>query len=126
MNLIPWQASEVAKDTILQAPRRWFFAKWLAALAFLAGGAVAFYFALCAFVPPQQPPTGGAFHGCGHAALGAFFHRVHDGWRLIVLGTPLAAIASSLAGALIGGVLDCVVDRRRRTGLDAEPTRPPQ
>src|SRR5208283_1136709 len=83
--------------------RPWLFTKWFAAIGFLAGGSIVFYIGFRAFAPPPPPPDTGL---CGNAVLG--------GLLIMVLGTPLGAVAASLVAAVIGGILDCIVHESRR------------
>src|SRR5688572_14406263 len=78
--------------------RTWTFGTWFAAVGFLAGGSIAFYSGYCAFSPPPLPP---GTAGCGNAVLGSLV--------MMVLGTPVAAIVSSLVAGAIGGILDCIL-----------------
>ena len=82
----------------------WVFALSFAVIGFWAGGWVAFRAGLEEASPPPPPPGGG---NCGNAVLGGLF--------LIYVGTPLAAGAAALVAGGIGALVDCVLDRCRRT-----------
>ena len=100
--------------TITPCPARsWFFAKRFAVVAFLAGGSVVFYIGFRAFTPPPPPP-GTAL--CGNAILG--------GLILMVFGTPIAGIVCALGGAIVGGIVDCVVFFCKYNVMDLEPRLP--
>jgi hypothetical protein len=89
------------------------FAKWFAAIAFLAGGSIVFFIGFRAFAPPPPPPGTGL---CGNAVLAGLF--------VMVFGTPLGAIASALVAAISGGILDCILHYCKQTRTDSEPTPP--
>ena len=87
--LVHWITADCRTDS------SWFFAKWFAAIGFVAGGSIVFYVGLRAFNPPPPPP---GTHLCGNAVLG--------GMVVMVIGTPLGATAFSLGALLIGRILD--------------------
>jgi hypothetical protein len=107
------RTSEARTTIAPRLARSRFFAKWFAAMGFVGGGAIVFYIGFRAFRPPPPPPGTGL---CGNAVLG--------GLLLMVFGTPLAAIASALVAAFIGGVLDRILHCCRQTRSDSEPTPP--
>jgi hypothetical protein len=78
--------------------RSWMFAAGFAAGGFFVGGLVVFGLGLRAFFPPPVPEGTAA---CGTPVLGGLF--------LMVIGAPAAAIACSIAGGIVGAVLDRVL-----------------
>ena len=78
------------------------FARSFAAVGFVVGGWAVFHMGFRAASPPPLPlPPGTAL--CGNAVLGGLF--------LMFVGTPLAAIASSIVAGAIGGLVDCIRSR---------------
>ena len=84
--------------------RSWLFAKWLGTIAFLTAGSGVFYLGFRAFNPPPPPP-GTAL--CGNSVFGGLF--------LMVCGAPIVAIIASFLGAVVGGIVDCIL--RLRAGV---------
>jgi hypothetical protein len=101
-------ASEAETGSEARTGRSWFFTKWLAAIGFLVGGSVVFYIGYTS-CHPRPPPPGTV--ACGNCVLGV----VLRGWCVMVIGTPLGAIATALAAAIVGGILDCIRHYCRRT-----------
>jgi hypothetical protein len=93
-----WLTSEWQLRRSLERTGNWAFAKWFAAIAFVAGGSVAFYLGYRQFRPPPPPP-GTAL--CGNAVIG--------GLAMMVIGAPVVAIACSVVAATIGSALDCIL-----------------
>jgi hypothetical protein len=81
----------------------WFFAKTFAKWGSLAGALTVFCVGYVRFHPPPPPP---GIALCGICVMG--------GLVIMLLGTPLGAIAGALVAGIVGAILDCVVPKRPR------------
>ena len=70
--LVHWITADCRTDS------SWFFAKWFAAIGFVAGGSIVFYVGLRAFNPPPPPP---GTHLCGECSPGR--HGCNGHWHTI-------------------------------------------
>lgn len=98
-----------------QPPRSWRCAKWFAGVASLTSASAVVCIAIHSL--SQLPPPGTPV--CGLAATAPFV--------LIIVGAPLAAIASALVAGIAGAILDCIVYHCAATQAKAmaNKNRPP-
>lgn len=105
--------SKVEAKAVGRGDVTWRLAKWFAAVGFLAGGSVAFAILYRGWSQPPPPPGAAA---CGNSVLANYV----AGLFRITVWTPAAAVLSALVAAVLGGVLDWFLCRRRRTRICAD------
>jgi hypothetical protein len=102
--------SEKATNAIVRVRRSWLFTRWFSIIGFFIGGIVMFCFGIY-FVASssfsQQPPGTAA---CGHEILGSIWNSIRSGAVSIFFGTPVGAIVSAVAEAVLGAIWDVVGD----------------